>query len=194
MTPDHPAQTRPPVPGEGWEIGDDGMPFRRAARLVLFAPDGRVLLATGHDVAQPERRWLFTPGGGIDPGETSHEAAVRELAEESGIVLDVDRLVGPVAVRSSVFDFYERSVRQDEVFFRAVLPENDDDGGHLTQLDDSGWTDVERAFMEELGWWNPADLAFVGEDAGLEMFPRRLPELVEWLAPRWDGDVWRLDV
>lgn len=183
------SERRLPVPGEGWEIGEDGMPFRKAARLVLFDSVGRVLLARGHDVAQPDRSWLFTPGGGIEQGETPRLAAVRELVEESGIVLDADLLEGPVAVRSSVFDFYERSVRQDEVFFRARLgdaraPEPS------PELDDSGWTDVERAFMEELSWWDPRDIA----DVDIEVFPVQLAAFVRWLEPGWDGRVWDLDV
>src|SRR5690606_42109346 len=59
------------------------------------------------DVDQPHRSWWFTVGGGIDPGETPHQAAVRELFEETGLRLDPAELVGPVIVRSAVFDFLQ---------------------------------------------------------------------------------------
>ncbi len=32
-------------------------------------------------------RWI-TPGGGVDPGETHEQAAIRELFEETGLVVD----------------------------------------------------------------------------------------------------------
>ncbi len=50
----------------------------RAAALVIR--EGR-LLAASHG---GDGLWA-PPGGGVDPGETSAEAAVRELAEETGL-------------------------------------------------------------------------------------------------------------
>ncbi len=37
--------------------------------------------------------WVL-PGGGIDPGETSEDAIVREILEETGFTVKADRLVG----------------------------------------------------------------------------------------------------
>lgn len=169
----------PPVPGEGWERGPDGMPTRRAARVLLFDPDGRVLLARGHDAHQVERTWWFTVGGGIDPGEDARTAAVRELREETGLALDPSRLHGPVARRTAVFDFFARTVRQHETFFAAYL----DQAVAQEDLDDSAWTDVERAFMDELAWHRAEDL----HRCAIELFPAELPELVGWLRGGWDG-------
>ncbi|HMQ65784.1 MAG TPA: NUDIX domain-containing protein, partial [Arachnia sp.] len=103
-----------PLPGEGWVVGPDGMPRRDAARVLLFDGAGRLLLVNAHDAQDPARSWWFTIGGGIDDGESARDAAVREVREETGIVLAPEDLVGPVALRSSVFDFFARHVRQDE--------------------------------------------------------------------------------
>ena len=67
---------------------------RETARILLFDEEGRILLLFTHwdnRIAPP--RWL-TPGGGVDPGETNHEGAVRELFEETG--LRVESLGEPV--------------------------------------------------------------------------------------------------
>ena len=83
--------------GPAWVPGPDGVPFRRGARLVLLDRADRVLMVQGHDVDQPERHWWFTPGGGIDPGESSVEAAVRELREER-LLRDLGERIRDVAV------------------------------------------------------------------------------------------------
>ncbi|GAA2344766.1 NUDIX domain-containing protein [Dactylosporangium salmoneum] len=51
---------------------------------------GGVLLLHSRDPAYPELgRWWELPGG-IDPGGTFREAAVRDLAEQAGIVVTPD--------------------------------------------------------------------------------------------------------
>ncbi len=168
-----------PLPGEGWVIGPDGLPRRDAARVLLFDADDRLLLVNAHDAQNPGRSWWFTVGGGIDDGETARDAAAREVREETGLELDPDAFVGPVAVRSSVFDFFARHVRQDEEYFVARL---DRAPG---ALDTAGWTDVERAFMDGVSWLSREEIAALD----VEVFPVELPELLDWLADGWDGTV-----
>lgn len=62
-------------------------PFLRpSARVILLDPDDRILLLT---VAAPDEEtgkpFWFTPGGGLEAGETYEDAALRELFEETGI-------------------------------------------------------------------------------------------------------------
>ena len=51
---------------------------RPAARVVLLDQANRVFLMHGSDPMRPEKgTWWEIPGGGIEPGETSQEAAAR---------------------------------------------------------------------------------------------------------------------
>jgi 8-oxo-dGTP pyrophosphatase MutT (NUDIX family) len=60
---------------------------RQAARVVLFAPGEQLLMLRGSDPGAPAQgHWWEIPGGGIDPGESSVDAARRELREEAGVV------------------------------------------------------------------------------------------------------------
>ena len=165
-------------PGE-WGLGPGGLPFRRAARVLVLTADGLALLMTGHDVADPAHSWVFTPGGGIQPGETDRQAAARELAEESGIVVDPADLEGPVARRDAVFRFATVTCRQDEVFFLLRLR------GPLA-LERAGWTQLERDAVDSISWWTPAELD-AARRTGWEIYPSAVPGLVGSLRAGWDG-------
>lgn len=164
--------------GPDWKVGPDGVRTRRAARVVVLDEAGRALLVRGHDVDQPERSWWFTVGGGIDPGESAVDAALREVREEAGLVLTAAQLEGPVLTRTGVFDFFAETCRQEEVFFLARVPD-----GH--EPDDAGWTDVERDVLDEMRWLSAAEL----RAQPLEVFPAVLADVIEALAAGWDGTV-----
>jgi len=66
---------------------------RQAARVVLLDPAGSVLLLQANDPADAQKpAWWEIPGGGIDHGESSAEAARRELWEETGLEVTVRKL------------------------------------------------------------------------------------------------------
>jgi 8-oxo-dGTP pyrophosphatase MutT (NUDIX family) len=164
--------------GPDWELGDDGVRRRRAARVIVLDDAGRVLLVRGHDADDPDRSWWFTVGGGIDAGETEVEAALREAREEAGLVLDPSDLEGPVMTRAGIFHFFAETCHQDEVFFVARVS-----SGH--EPTDDGWTALERDVLDEMRWLTPAELRAETR----EVFPTVLPDLVERLAGGWDGVV-----
>ena len=55
---------------------------------------GRLLLIRRGN--EPGRGLWSIPGGRVEPGETDPEALVREMAEETGLVVEIGRLVGRV--------------------------------------------------------------------------------------------------
>ena len=58
---------------------------RTSVRVVLLDDDDRLLLFRTVDPTMPEiGEWWELPGGGIEPGESYAETAVREICEEPG--------------------------------------------------------------------------------------------------------------
>ncbi|GAA2299077.1 NUDIX hydrolase [Glycomyces scopariae] len=74
---------------------ETGGEFRTSARLVLLAPDDTVLHVGGNRCREGVERW-FTPGGGVEDGESLAAAAARELHEETALAVDPAALAGPV--------------------------------------------------------------------------------------------------
>ena len=71
----------------------------------------------GYEPEDPADTWWFTPGGGLEGDETRAEAALRELAEETGIT-DIE--LGPVLWRRHCsFPFDGRRWDQDEWYYLA---------------------------------------------------------------------------
>jgi 8-oxo-dGTP pyrophosphatase MutT (NUDIX family) len=139
---------------------------RVAGRVVVIDEDGCVLLFCGHDPRHPERgRFWFTPGGGLDNGETIAQAAARELYEETGLSIAE---LGPVRFeRSTVFDFESVRYEQREHFFCIRV-------AHFEPAD-TNWNDVERRSMLEHRWWRRGDLATTTET----VYPEALVEMLD---------------
>ena len=87
---------------------------RPAARLLCCDSDDRVLLLSWRDPHDGYELWE-PPGGGVEPGETPRDAALREWAEETG--LEAPQVVAdPVVVGRDLLWRGERYVG-DETFF-----------------------------------------------------------------------------
>lgn len=138
---------------------------RRSAVRVLVVAGGEVLLQQDSDPGVPNVRWWVTPGGGIDPGEGPRQAAVRELWEETGLRVEPEAIVGPVATREVRHGYSDRVLMQHETFFRV-------DVGRFTPAP-GGLTETERARLCGHGWF-----AF---DALPEVvWPACLARLLQW--------------
>lgn len=137
----------------------------------------RLLMVLGHDPHAPERSFWFTPGGGMEPGETGPEAAVRELAEETGYVLEPHELVGPVWRRIAVFDFASQPYTQYEEFYVGRLAD-----AERRERTREEFTETELEALDAVEWLTRDQLAADGK----EVFPDVLLESWDAFA-RWDG-------
>lgn len=151
---------------------------RRSGARVICTSGQEVLLLADSDPGVPGSQWWVTPGGGIDDGEEPRQAARRELHEETGLLVDIDALIGPVARRLVTHGYSDRVRVQDEWFFRvevdkfeavpaALTPgEQQRLQGHawhrLDALPDSVWP-AELAQMAVLGPEQFVDLGSVEE-------------------------------
>lgn len=110
--------------------------------------DGRLLAARRSAPASAAGRWEF-PGGKVEPGETPEQALVREIHEELGCRIEVDRwLDGEVAVDPThlltvavarLVEGEPEPTEHEEVRWLA-----------LDELDDVDWLDGDRPFLEQL--------------------------------------------
>ncbi|WP_435846433.1 NUDIX hydrolase [Streptomyces fradiae] len=142
--------------------------LRRVARVVLLDPDDRILLMHGHEPDDPALSWWFTPGGGVEGDETREEAALRELAEETGIT---DAELGPVVWRRICsFPFDGRRWNQDEWYYLARTR-------HRTAALGERLTDLEVRSVAGLRWWTSAELSAARET----VYPTRLAGLLRRL-------------
>jgi len=155
----------------------------RSAARVIITDGGSVLLLADTDPGLPGTRWWVTPGGGIDPGETALAAAVREVEEETGLVVDAARLLGPVATRIVVHGYSDQVLSQTEAFFVLVVAETfDPDAAGLTPdeqitLDGWAWHPLDDlASIPEPVW--PSDLAAL---AALGRTPEHWPVDLGWV-------------
>jgi 8-oxo-dGTP pyrophosphatase MutT (NUDIX family) len=118
--------------------------------VLLLDRDDRLLLMRGFDPARPGAYFWFTVGGGLQDGESPAAGAVRELHEETGLVLPKSALVGPLHSDATAFAFDRWWIEQTNDFY-AVRVE--------------AWTPapaaleaIEVATVDAWEWWTAGQL------------------------------------
>ncbi|HYB35803.1 MAG TPA: NUDIX hydrolase [Mycobacterium sp.] len=153
--------------------GDHGASNQRtSARVVLLDDTGAVLLLCGSDPAITDGsapKWWFTVGGRVRPGERLAQAAVRELAEETGLRVQPADLIRPIWRREEVFEFNGSVIDSEEFFFV-----------YRTQRFEpsvAGRTELERHYIHCHRWCDAHDIAKLVA-AGETVYPLQLSELL----------------
>lgn len=146
--------------------------IRPSGRIFLVDDDFRVLMIRGRDPQNPVRgHFWWTPGGGLDPGESVHEGARRELWEEVGLQLDSIDDLGPIVMtRNSLFSMDTTWFDSHETFFLVRVP-----NGFEPQP--QAWEPIEKAAIVEISFLSADDIRATDE----YVYPLNLPEFLDHL-------------
>ena len=106
---------------------------------IVFNSKGQVLL-TKHS---QNHHWSF-PKGLIDPGQTSKEAALREVKEEGGVVAEI---VDKIGYSKYVYTFNGEKIFKVVTYFLMKYISGDPKD-HDFEVEDIGWYEVDEAVKQ----------------------------------------------
>ncbi|QKV80686.1 NUDIX hydrolase [Amycolatopsis sp. Hca4] len=142
--------------------------LRVGARVLLLNRADQVLLIHARDPDDPGHHWWELPGGGQEPGERLEDTARREIAEETGLVLD--EIGRKLWTRESRFTYRGREHhRLDHVY----LARTDHDAPQVALR----YTANERAGLIERRWWSATAVSTCRD----KLLPAELPDLLRAL-------------
>src|SRR5919206_1182642 len=124
----------------------------RCVGAVIFDDVGRLLLV--RRAHEPGRGRWSVPGGRVEAGETDAYAVIREVAEETGLVVDIVRLLGNVqrhAPGAAVFDIYDYRCR---VIGGTLQPGDDADDARWCAAQTLATLPVVTGLIEALTHWH----------------------------------------
>lgn len=164
---------------------------RNVVRAVVLDSADRVLLLQVGELGNPEfgTAWEL-PGGGIEAGETHEQAVIRELREETGIIITPEQIATPTWRRDVLYDYRGARRLQHEAISLVRL------AGPTPAVDDVLREGFERQDLFDARWWTQAAILASSE----WFYPRSLPTMlarfldgadIEEALEVWDKEAWR---
>ena len=142
--------------------------LRLTSRVLLMDPTGACLFfMTAAPDSSGYSRWI-TPGGGVDPGESHAEAALRELYEETGRLFD--HAGDPVWTYSFEVTFDEADHNRGYAEYFLVRSERFEPVSTF-------WTAEEHVDVTNWGWFSADELVALGEPYEPEPLPKVMRQL-----------------
>lgn len=139
--------------------------IRPVARVLLLDDQDRVLLI--HAVGMGGIPFWFPTGGGLEAGETAEQAAIREVAEETG--LQGVKLDAEIWHRKHKYDWFGELVEVRERWFMSRVP--------AFEISTDSWTETEKRIHTSFRWWTLEELKETTDN----LTPRRLAEFLSQL-------------
>jgi 8-oxo-dGTP pyrophosphatase MutT (NUDIX family) len=139
--------------------------LRIGARVLLLDHNDHVPLIHAKDPDKPDHHWGELPGGGANPGEALPDTARRELAEETGILLNH---LGPhLWDRETRFHYRGQEHHRSEAVYLARVTD-------ATPTPRPTHTDNEKTGLLGHHWRSPSRLATCTD----KLLPPNLPALL----------------
>lgn len=126
----------------------DGLKLRQKVRAVIIDDDGDILLVRPHGYASNE--WTLA-GGGVEQGETVHQAMRREIAEELGVTLEEELDQLPVSNRYIYSAEYKAK--------RSLDHDGQDASMFVVRLPRDAVLELQAAEIAEARWFSGDDAA-----------------------------------
>ena len=144
--------------------------MRLSAKAFVVDGAGRLLLLDCTDPARPALRWWELPGGGVEPGEDEVTATVREVLEETGLVVD-PAAVGPLVWTQESTFLHRGERRWTRCHGRVVRMDATPEAAPQAVL---ALTDDEQGTILGQRWFAPAELVASRD----RFFPRNVVSLL----------------
>lgn len=124
----------------------------RCVGAVVFDDAQRLLLV--RRAQEPGRGRWSVPGGRVEVGETDHRAVIREVAEETGLAVEIIQLLGNVqrqAPGGAVFDIYDYRCR---VTAGTLRPGDDADDARWCDAQTLATLPIVTGLLDALAGWH----------------------------------------